>query len=298
MTRKAITIAIQGGPASFHETAAQELYPEQELDLISCASFPELCQTLVTGRAEVAVMAVQNSLAGPLLPNYRLIAEHGQVITAERWLLLDQTLMALPGQSLADIKQVWSHPIALLQCSDFLQNLPGIRTKETADTADTARYIQEAQIIGVSAIASRKAADLYGLNVLHPDVANATENYTRFVVLAPRGAERVLGNKTSCLLPAWSVALHFEKIMELGSSGKVDVTLLQELPGEKAKADWWVLELEASSSDVLLECVATLQNLAPDLVPLGSYTKATSPVPADRMAGCFSTIVHPQIETT
>ncbi|RNI27906.1 prephenate dehydratase [Rufibacter immobilis] len=289
---RTLKIAIQGGPASFHETAAEQLFPAENIHTLSCASFPELCQTLESGQADFAVMAVQNSLAGPLLPNYSLVAQHGFSILAERWLLLDQTLMALPGQRLADIEQVWSHPIALLQCSEFIHTHPRLSTKETSDTADTARLLREGSITGVAAIASRKAAQLYGLEVLEANVANDTENYTRFVVLS-RQAKAQEANKLTCVLPSPTEKELTDILLKELEELNLELTMLQTLPAHPSD---WVLEVEADDA-------AAISNLRTALIVadvphqvLGLYAKAVTPLPQDRLAGCLSAIVQPQIE--
>ncbi|WP_062544989.1 prephenate dehydratase [Rufibacter tibetensis] len=293
---RALKIAIQGGPASFHETAAKELFPSATISTLPCASFIELCQTLESGLADSAVMAVQNSLAGPLLPNYRLMDQFGFSITAERWLLLDQTLMALPGQKLEDIKQVWSHPIALLQCCDYLDGLTSVTTKETSDTADTARLIKAEQIEGVAAIASRKAAELYGLEVLHQNVANDVENYTRFVVLS-REVPAKKANKATLLLPYPVVKFSLDTLLEKLDDCALDLTMLQPLPSPNpGQPEEWVLELEGEQAACITRALAALETVAPTHTILGLYPKAEAPLPQDRLAGCLSSILTAQSE--
>ncbi|KAA3438386.1 prephenate dehydratase [Rufibacter hautae] len=292
---RALNIAIQGGPASFHETAAKQLFPAAHLQMVSCASFPELCEALESGLVDFAVMAVQNSLAGPLLPNYGMMDQHGLSVLAERWLLLDQTLMALPGQKLEDIKEIWSHPIALLQCCDYINKQAGVTTKETSDTADTARILQEGQITGVAAIASRKAAELYGLEVLHHNVANDVENYTRFVVLS-REKSTTEGNKATVILSAAEVKDSMETILERVENG-LELTMLQPLPLENpGQPEHWVLELEGDLAGEIAQALEALSVVAPNLNVIGRYPKAEAPLPQDRLAGCLSPIVKAQIE--
>ncbi|WP_181306542.1 prephenate dehydratase domain-containing protein [Rufibacter sp. XAAS-G3-1] len=293
---RALKIAIQGGPASFHETAAKQLFPASSISTLSCASFPELCEALESGLVDFAVMAVQNSLAGPLLPNYGLMNQHGLSITAERWLLLDQTLMALPGQKLEDIQEIWSHPIALLQCCDYIESHPGVKTRETADTADTARLLKEGQIKGVAAIASRKAAELYGLEVLHDNVANAEENYTRFVVLSREKTTKA-ANKATLLLPYPVVRFSLENVLEKLDQELLELTMLQPLPSSNpGQPAQWVLELEGEQAACITQALAALRTVAPKHTVLGLYPKAEAPLPQDRLAGCLSSILTAKSE--
>ncbi|MBC3540240.1 prephenate dehydratase [Rufibacter sediminis] len=295
MTR-ALKIAIQGGPASFHETAAKELFPASTISTLSCASFPELCEALQSGLVDFAVMAVQNSLAGPLLPNYGMMDQYKLSVLAERWLLLDQTLMALPGQKMEDIQEIWSHPIALLQCCDYLNSQPQVSTKETSDTADTARMIKEGQISGVAAIASRKAAELYGLEVLNSNVANDTENYTRFVVLS-REKQTNTANKATLLLPYPVVKFSLENLLGQLNQGTLELTMLQPLPSvNPGQPQEWVLELEGNKASCITQALAALSSVAPSYKVLGLYPKAEAPLPQDRQAGCLSPILTEQTE--
>jgi len=176
-------IAIQGGQSSFHHLAAQSYFGEKPMELVECATFRQLCTTLEKGNADMGVMAIENSLAGSILPNYGLLAEYSLQILEEVYLHIDQNLMALPGQSVYDISQVYSHPMALLQCSRFLEDHPEMVSMETWDTADSAREIRENKLMGVAAIAGRKAAEKYGLELIAPNIHNSEENYTRFLIV-------------------------------------------------------------------------------------------------------------------
>ncbi|WP_192821093.1 prephenate dehydratase domain-containing protein [Rufibacter sp. LB8] len=288
---RTLKIAIQGGPASFHETAAKELFASSGMQTMSCASFPELCQALASGLADYAVMAVQNSVAGPILSNYSLLAAHGFYVAAERWLFIDQTLMALPGQTMADLKEIWSHPIALLQCCDFVQN-SGLISKETADTADTARQLKEEQISGVAAIASRRAADLYGLEVLQGNVANQPDNFTRFLVIS-RQATSSASDKATVLLPYPVVQFSLENVVEVLATSGVTLTMLQPLPAaHPGQPQAWVLEMESEQTADLTHALARLQGISPNHQVLGLYKKAVSPLPKERLNGCLPTTLR------
>ena len=190
-------IAIQGGKASFHDMAARLYFSGNDLTLLECASFRELCRAVVKDRVEYALMAIENTLVGSILPNYSLLREYPLTITGEVYLQIQHHLMALPGQQLADITSVRSHPMALLQCSEFLDRYPQMRIVEGTDTADSARDIHRGQKKGVAAIASRLAADVYELDVMADHIANLQHNYTRFLVLSASNIHSPDGNKAS-----------------------------------------------------------------------------------------------------
>ena len=136
-----------------------ESYFQREIELVPCLSFHSLVDTLVEGRADNAVMAIENSIAGSIIPNYTLICDQGLHIIGEHYLNVHHHLMALPGQRLADIKEVRSHPMALLQCREYLKTQSQIKMVEDVDTAETAQRIQQGQLTGIAAIAPARAAE-------------------------------------------------------------------------------------------------------------------------------------------
>ena len=230
-------IAIQGIVGSFHHQVAQEYY-DQDVVVDECLSFDELVDSLLSGKSAQAVMAIENSIAGPIIPNYALIDKNNLHIIGEHYLRIHQNLMALKGQSIADIKEVYSHPMALLQCMDFLKQYPHIKLVEDKDTAETARRIQENQLKGVAAIASKVAAEMYGLEILAPEIQTIKNNMTRFVII----------NKENSFVPQDEInraSLKFEldhkrgslaAVLNVMSDCKMNLTKIQSLP--KIETPW------------------------------------------------------------
>lgn len=230
-------IAIQGIVGSFHHQVAQEYY-DQDVVVDECLSFDELVDSLLSGKSSQAVMAIENSIAGPIIPNYALIDKNNLHIIGEHYLRIHQNLMALKGQSIADIKEVYSHPMALLQCMDFLKQYPHIKLVEDKDTAETARRIQENQLTGVAAIASKVAAEMYGLEILAPEIQTIKNNMTRFVII----------NKENSFVPENEInraSLKFEldhkrgslaAVLNVMSDCKMNLTKIQSLP--KIETPW------------------------------------------------------------
>jgi prephenate dehydratase len=175
-------IAIQGIKGSFHHQVAQD-YFYQNVEVDECLSFEELVASLLTGKSDQAVMAIENSIAGPIIPNYALIDKNNLHIIGEHYLDIHQNLMALKGQKIEDILEVHSHPMALLQCMEFLKKYPNIKLVEDKDTAETARRIHEKQLKGIAAIASKTASELYDLEILAPEIQTINNNMTRFVII-------------------------------------------------------------------------------------------------------------------
>ena len=162
---KTLKIGIQGVKGSFHDMAARE-YFHKDVALVECNSFRKLCDRLSHSHCDFALMAIENSLAGSILPNYALLETNKLKIIGEIYQKIVMNIMALPGESLATIKTVQSHPMALLQCSNFLSRHPSIEVKEGNDTAESAKEIKEKGLTGAAAIAPKLAAELYGMEIL------------------------------------------------------------------------------------------------------------------------------------
>lgn len=173
-------IAIQGVKGAFHEIAARQFFG-QDIQLETCDSFPVLFRQLNQSQADAGIIAIENSVAGSLLPNYALLRDSSFSIIGEVYLRIEHHLMALPGQSLADIREVHSHPMALHQCQAFFERYPSIKLVEAADTAGSAAWLQQTQQMGVAAIASRLAAEYYQMELLASNIETNRRNFTRFL---------------------------------------------------------------------------------------------------------------------
>lgn len=230
-------IAIQGIKGSFHHQVVKEYFSEN-VDIDECLSFEELIDSLIAGKSDQAVMAIENSIAGPIIPNYALIDKNNLHIIGEHYLNIQQNLMALKGQKIEDIKEVHSHPMALLQCMDFLKQYPNIKLVEDKDTAETARRIQEKQLTGIAAIASETAAEMYDLDIIASSIQTIKNNMTRFVVI----------KKQNSFLPESEInraSVKFEldhkrgslaAVLNVMSDCKLNLTKIQSLP--KIETPW------------------------------------------------------------
>ncbi|MEP3569668.1 MAG: prephenate dehydratase [Flavobacteriaceae bacterium] len=177
-----LKVAIQGIKGSNHHQVAKEFYG-QETDLVECLSFDVLIDHLSNGTADKGIMAIENSIAGSIIPNYNLVYHNDIHIIGEHYLSISHNLMVLKGTSMQDIKEVHSHPMALLQCKDFFKKHRQIKLVESVDTAETAKRIQDKQLKHTAAIAPKVAAELYDLSILTPDIQTIKNNATRFIIL-------------------------------------------------------------------------------------------------------------------
>lgn len=230
-------IAIQGIKGSFHHQVAQEYFGEH-VQVDECLSFDELVDSLLSGKTDQAVMAIENSIAGPIIPNYALIDKNNLHIIGEHYLRIHQNLMALKGQKIEDIKEVHSHPMALLQCMEFLKAYPTLKLVEDKDTAETARRIQEGNIEGIAAIASKTAANLYDLAILAPEIQTINHNMTRFVILKKQNsfAAKEDINRASLKFELDHKRGSLAAVLNVLSDCKMNLTKIQSLP--KIETPW------------------------------------------------------------
>lgn len=224
-------IAIQGIKGSFHHQVAQE-YFEQEYDLDECMSFTSLVKSLIENKSQKGVMALENSIAGSIIPNYALIDRNNLHIIGEHYLDIHMNLMALKGQKLDDITEVHSHPMALLQCADFFLQYPNIKLVESGDTAESARRIHDQKIKGVAAIASPIAAQMYDLEILSAGIHTIQSNKTRFVIVKTQNKElpKELINKASIKFELDDTPGSLATILNVMNNSKLNLTKIQSMP--------------------------------------------------------------------
>jgi len=271
-------IAIQGIKGSFHHQVVKEYFSEN-VDIDECLSFEELIDSLIAGKSDQAVMAIENSIAGPIIPNYALIDKNNLHIIGEHYLNIQQNLMALKGQKIEDIREVHSHPMALLQCMDFLKQYPNIKLVEDKDTAETARRIQEKQLTGIAAIASQTASEMYDLDIIAPSIQTIKNNMTRFVII----------KKQNSFLPESEInraSVKFEldhkrgslaAVLNVMSDCKLNLTKIQSLP--KIETPWkysFFVDVTFEKYEDFAKAKALLNIMAEYFKVLGEY-KNTRP---------------------
>ena len=224
-------IAIQGVKGSNHHQVALD-YFGQDIALVECLSFDALVQHLLEGTADQGVMALENSIAGSIIPNYNLIYHNDLHIIGEYYLGIHHNLMVLKGQTMADIEEVRTPPMALLQCKQYLKQYPQLKLVEDVDTAETARQIQKSQLGHVAAIAPKVAAELYGLDVIAADIQTIKNNATRFIVL--KRQNKVLPkeaiNKASLRFITDHKRGSLATVLNVMSDCNLNLTKIQSLP--------------------------------------------------------------------
>ena len=267
-------IAIQGEAGSFHDMAAQQYFSGRTIEIVPCSTFDLTLSTVKEGVADFAMMAIENARAGSILYNYTLIRESGLKILGEHNLRVKQNLMALAGQTIPEIKEIRSHPIALSQCMSFLNKHPEITLVESYDTAGSARDISENSMKGVATIASKHAADIYGLEILAEGIETYSMNYTRFLVVGSEAIENMHGNKASVcfslLHQPGSLARVLLKLAEM----EINLSKIQSVP--KINGGWeymFYLDLEIGKNSSIETIRDELLEYTTDLEVLGVYNK-------------------------
>lgn len=224
-------IAIQGIKGSFHHQVAQE-YFHQNVAVNECLSFDALVDSLLNDKSQLAVMAIENSIAGSIIPNYALIDKNELHIIGEYYLDIIQNLMVLNGQKLSEIQEVHSHPMALLQCMEFLKKHPKIKLVEDKDTAETAKRIYQKELKGIAAIGSKAAASMYDLTIIAPEIQTVNNNMTRFFIISKEAnvlpKEEI--NKASLKFELDDTPGSLATVLNVMTNCKLNLTKIQSMP--------------------------------------------------------------------
>jgi prephenate dehydratase len=267
-------IAVQGEQGCFHEVAARQYFCYDEIEIVPCSTFDMTLDSVIEGKADLAMMAIENARSGSILYNYSLIRESGLKMLGEHNLRIKQNLMAMPGQTIHDIRQIRSHPIALMQCMTFLNQYPDITLVESDDTAGSAKLISEHKLKKIAAIASAVAAEIYGLEILAPGIETYKKNYTRFLVIGRKEQGNKYGNKVSICFATGhkpgSLAAVLVKLAEMN----INLSKIQSVP--RLNGDWeymFYLDLELPENSDLGLIESVLAKYTSNLEFLGIYNK-------------------------
>lgn len=272
-------VAIQGIAGAYHEVAARRYYEGEDIDIIDCITFKDVIAAIKKDPSVLGMMAIENTIAGSLLQNYELIRESGCSIIGEYKLRISHSLAALPGSSIHEIMEVNSHPIALMQCNDFLNTLSHVKIVEKEDTALSARWIAENQLKGHAAICARHAAEIYGLEVLAEGIETNKHNFTRFLVIADRWtADEIMRgvqkNKASLVFATPHSVGSLSQILSVFSFYDMNLSKIQSLPiiGREWQYMFYV-DLVFSDFTRYKQAVDAVMPLTKDLKILGEYAE-------------------------
>ncbi|MCM1349158.1 MAG: prephenate dehydratase [Firmicutes bacterium] len=281
------TVTIQGVAGCYHDAAARHYFalhhPEVEVDTLPCNTFPQMMDKLDSDPQLVGIMAIENTIAGALLQNHELLRKSSLTIVGEYKMRISHVLAALPGETLESITEVNSHPMALMQCEQFLNHFPGKKIIESFDTAGSARDIAQNNLRGHAAICGKYAAELYGLNILAESIETNKRNFTRFLILAdPLSAPELKPSECSLdkasivfTLPHTKGAL--SKVLTILSFYDINLSKIQSMPiiGREWEYRFYV-DLTFNSYARYIQAIDAVRPLISDFKTLGEYTQSTN----------------------
>lgn len=228
-------VTIQGIAGCYHEAAARAYFGEEEIETVACATFAEMFDRMALDHSLLGIIAIENTIAGSLLQNHELLRKSNLNIVGEYKLRISHVLAALPGETLDDIREVNSHPMALMQCGEFLKTHPRMKLVEKDDTAGSAQEIAQHHLTGHAAICGRLAAQIYGLNILAEGIETNKRNFTRFLVVADplysdwlTAGKRI--NKASLVFSLPHTQGSLSKVLTILSFYDINLSKIQSMP--------------------------------------------------------------------
>lgn len=279
-------IAIQGTLGSFHDIAAHKYFEGEDIELICCATFEDVFKSIRQDSQVIGMLAIENTIAGSLLYNNELLRQSGTQIVGEHKLRISHSFVCLPEEDWDDITEVNSHPIALMQCREFLSQHPHIKVVEGEDTALSAEIIQKEHLKGHAAICSKAAAELYGMKVLQEGIETNKHNFTRFLVVADPWQVDELNrhrtrevNKASLVFTLPHTEGSLSQVLSILSFYRINLTKIQSLPiiGREWEYQFYVDVM----FDQLLrykQALAAISPLTKELKILGEYENGKSTI--------------------
>jgi prephenate dehydratase len=277
------TVAIQGVRGAYHEIAAREFFKGEEIQILECNTFPDLFNALAKDPSLLAIVAIENTIAGSLLQNHTLLRESGCQIIGEHKLRIEHNLVVLPGQKMEEIEEVHSHPIALMQCETFFSEHPKMRVLESVDTALSAKEIVDQKIPKRAAICSALAAQKYGLEVIAKGIETNKRNFTRFLIiaeptLAAEMIKEITPNKSSLVFSLPHEEGCLAKVLSVLSFYHNNLTKIQSLPiiGEEWRYQFYI-NLTFNDYAHYRQSLDAIIPLTKDFQILGEYREAKTP---------------------
>lgn len=268
-------IAIQGYEGSFHHIVAKEYFGD-DISLRTCDTFREVARSVLDGDVDYGIMAIENSIAGSILPNYGLLQNTTLQVIGEYYINIQQHLMALPGVTLGDIEEVHSHPMALLQCVDYLDEHKW-KLVETEDTALSARNVARKGLRNTAAIAGELAAEIYGMEIIAPSINTISNNYTRFLILS-RGGRQISrdSNKASLCFKTNHKHGSLLRVLNRMEDTSINLTKLQSSPIPSEPWHYMFhVDMEFDTLSDYIQVLKRIRESTQSLHVYGVYKKAT-----------------------
>lgn len=270
-------IAIQGEIGSFHDITSHHYFDGEQLQIICCSTFEEVFENMKQDPTVIGIMAIENTIAGSLLHNYELLRQSGMAVVGEHKTHISHCICCLPGQTIDELTEVHSHPVALAQCQKYLSKHPNLKMVEDEDTAGSAKWIAENNLRGVAALCHADAARLYGLEVLEDHVEDNPHNFTRFLVMSdPRKADflRAINesDKSSIVFSLPHEEGSLSQVLSILSFYRINLTKIQSLP--IIGREWeYMFYVDVTYDDLTRyrQSIDAITPLIKDLIILGEY---------------------------
>lgn len=264
-------IAYQGEPGAYSEAAALRF--SDHADLLPCETFDQVFDAVAGGQTTHGVLPVENSIGGSIHRNYDLLLEHDLPIVGEVQLPISHNLMTLPGTTIAQVKRIYSHPQALAQCERFLRSLPGVAVEATYDTAGSAKLVHDGQLADAAAIASARAAEVFGLEILKAEIQDYSDNFTRFLLVSRSAEPDLPADKTTVVFSLPNEPGSLFKALSVFALREIDLTKIESRPIRGRPWEYlFYVDLPVARHD--LRCARALVHLAEfarSMRTLGSY---------------------------
>jgi prephenate dehydratase len=263
-------VSIQGFEGCFHQIAAQQFFGN-DIGILPCSTFTEVIESTKKKETVASVMAIENSIAGSILPNYTLLQKSHLKIVGEVYLPIKQHLLVNPGVRLEDIREVHSHPIALLQCMDYLLQ-HNWKLVETEDTALSAKHVHQNKNKTVAAIAGSLAAELFDLDILAENIHTQKFNYTRFLVLQRSEGNVEEASKASINFHTDHSKGSLAKVLTKIAEGNINLSKLQSMPIPSSPWKYsFHADLEFDTGDQFNKVIEAIRPLTNNLIIYGIY---------------------------
>ncbi|MEH6764777.1 MAG: prephenate dehydratase domain-containing protein [Aequorivita antarctica] len=274
-----LKVAMQGIESSFHHQAVEKIFPNEEITLLMCDSFEKVTNAVSKATADYGVIAIENTIVGSILPNYGLIDTGNFEILAETILDIQMYVMALESESIHDIKEIHSHPVALLQCRDYLQKFPPqFKVIEGKDTASEAKKIKDQNLTGIAAIAGKQVAERFGLKILDSNIQDIKENHTRFVLLGKKEKQTIQKtDKASLKFVLEHNVGSLGNVLNLLTTFNINLTKIQSFPivGKPWQYAFFV-DVVFEDENFFFEVMEMLKKTVKELNILGVYKQDVS----------------------
>lgn len=267
-------IAVQGIAGSFHEDAAQK-YFDDNVEIVECKTFTTVCELIDTDKVDFAVMAIENSIAGSLLNNYQLIRDYHLRIIGEIYLHISMNLLVNEGVEPGDIEHIHSHPIALRQCMEYIEQFyPNAQLHEKLDTAASSKLVSTENMTNAASIANLRSAELYRLKVLETGIETNKKNYTRFLILSKHGNPTDGTNKASICFEVGHFHGALARVLNTFAENEINLTKIQSVPiiGKPNEYNFHI-DIEWEKSENYDKAIHQVLKSASSLSILGEYRK-------------------------